>query len=385
MRILIHLVLIGIFLECLDQQRFAVSVQGLPFSIGKLLFIAVGCSCIPKARSNSMIVCFFAIYLCILISSLFRLDTAEDFSKAIGMALLLTGSIGWVELWYKTSYKRFIELFFILNFSYWIYYIASVVFEDGTLVSYNLIFAESSKIINHHVSGLAVSTSSIFILVRYFIQGSKIKKLGFIVILITLLMLVLSESRSNVLIYSLMILFIIKSVLKLKSKGILITGFIVFTFYGIFSFISEDKERLQQRFSDDREYQSRTNLSRIEIYRVFPTELISNPLGKGAVGGTKVADYFQINAHNQFFTFALQGGIVAFIFCIYFWFNIFRYSRKVFGKLSTVENYYAPLFAVSICYWLTLLTVDQGGLCFYVYLSLLFFMFDIKNNRRSFR
>lgn len=384
MRIIVYFISCIIFLECLDQQPFAFKFELVPFSIGKLLFMIVGFYNFRKARPNSMIVCFCILSFCIIAASFFNVNPSENLSRSVGSFLLILASIGWSQLWYKDQYKRILNVFLIVNFLYWSFYIMSVVNFTGSMVSYGEMYS-NYNVINHHVCGLSVSLSSIFILVRYFIKENNFSLIGYAFILITLLILVLSESRSNLLVYSLMILFVVKFVLNIAVKAVFIVGFITVIFHSIFSNVSDGQDRLQQRFSMDRDFQSATNETRIEIYKRFPKEFIKYPLGKGSINGSKMDYDSQTNPHNQFLSFSLQGGMLAFMCVLFCWGKIVSFVRKLTPFSSHVDSYFHAIFTLLICYCVTLLTIDQGGLWFYIILSLLFFAFDSRNKTRYLR
>mgnify|MGYP006134680633 CR=1 FL=1 len=381
MKIGLYLILTLIFLECLDQSTFMIAVPSSPFSVGQLLFILTGFLNIKLKNllQNPLVISFFIVNLLSLLAAYINPDFFVNISRSIGLFILFFASVGWIKYWNKHETYFVLNLFFITNYIYWAYYLINNVLINGELLSYGDLFMSNSSTINHHTLGLALSISSIFILVRFFIQRNKISVTGYAFILFTFLLLFVTESRSNSFTYTLGILLLIGYLHKISIKSIFLISFIGILVSLSFDYLLSSQEQIVQRFSFDSEYQTKTNVSRVQIYLDFPSEMYANPLGKGSVGGTKliINDNYELNPHNQFLTYSLQSGIVGMLAIIYFLYKILIFVRKGSFLFVLRNKYLKATSMVSFVYLLTLMTIDIGGLLFQIILSFIFYLHQI--------
>jgi O-antigen ligase len=388
MRLVLYSCLFLIFIQCIDAESFNIPIPLIPFSLGETLFILLGLINlnIRKQRINSIIICLFIIYITTFLAAFIFIN--EDFyrniSRSLGVLILFIASIGWSNLWSKKEHLNAFNIFFLVNMIYWSVYLISITYVFGNIVSYGEIFSNDDSIINHHTVGLAISISSLYILIRFFIIKNQISILGYCLMIFTFILLILSESRSNLLIY-IIILFLVFTYLKKSSfKAVFLFVLIAISMLFTFNYLFSDQISTSERFSLDSEYQTNTNTSRIEIYKIFPGEMLTYPLGKGAIKGTKMELFNgKKNPHNKYMTFSLQGGLLAFSATLFF------LGRIIFliwnGRL--IINYNSKSisagFIVAIAYWVTLLTIDLGGLLFQIILSLTIYLYDVVKLKKN--
>lgn len=387
MKLVIYPCLFLIFMQCIDANIFYLSIPLIPFSLGETLFILLGLYNlkIKEKRFNSVIICFIIINISTLIAAFINEDLLTDFSRSLGLIIMLIASIGWSNLWSKKEYSNALNIFFLVNLIYWSAYVISITYVFGNIISYGALYGQDDSIINHHICGLAISLSSLYILNRFFIVRNQISKFGYGLMIFTFIVLILSESRSNLITYVIVLCLLLTYLNKSSFRGFFLFGLIGVSMLFTFNYLFSDQERISQRFSIDSGYQTATNESRIEIYKRFPGELLSNPLGKGAIGGTKLLIFNtnKKNPHNQYLTFSLQGGLLAFLASLFFLGRIVFLIKK--GRLMiNFSSSISAVFFVVIAFWITLFTIDTGGLLFQVILSLTFYLYNIaKDNKKN--
>jgi len=386
MKLLSYFCLFFILLQCVNENILNLPIPSIPFSLGEILFILLGIYNfkIKVNRFNSVIICFIIINISSLIAAFVNEDFLTDFSRSIGLLIFLIASIGWSNLWSKKEFITALDIFFLINIIYWSSYLLSKTYVAGAFLSYGELFSADGSITNHHNIGLAISISSLYLLIRFFLSNKQISKLGFGLIIFTFILLILTESRSNLLVYIFLVFLIFIFLKKTSFKAIFFVGLVAISMLFTFNYFFSNQERISERFSLESEYQTNTNLSRIEIYKNFPKELLNNPLGKGAIGGTKIIIFGneEKNLHNQFFTFSLQGGFIAFFAVLYFLGRIIFLIRNKRLMMNFSSSILAVSFVV-IAFWMTLLSIDFGGLFFQIILSLTFYLYDIaKYNKK---
>ena len=391
MKLVIYSCLFLIFMQCIDSESFNIPIPLIPFSLGEILFILLGLTNlnIRKQRFNSIIICLFIIYITTFLAAFIFIN--EDFfsniSRSLGVLILFIATIGWSNLWSKKEYSNALNIFFLVNMIYLSAYLISITYVFGNIISYGEIFSNNDSIINHHTLGLAISISSLYILTRFFIIKNQISILGYGLMIFTFILLILSESRSNLLAYVIILFLVFTYLKKLSFKAVFLFGLIGVSMLFTFNYLFSDQERISQRFSLDSEYQTKTNVTRAEIYKIFPVEMLTYPLGKGSIKGTKLELFNgkKRNPHNQYMTFSLQGGLLAFSATLFFLGRIIFLIRNGRLMMNYNSRSISSGFIVTIAFWVTLLTIDIGGLLFQIILSLTIYLYDIaKYNKKKY-
>ena len=362
--------------ETIAANKFSIPVPGSPFTLGRITFIIVGVSGIFNNRNfyfnSDTLRGLLFITLGSMFGALLSNQVGLSLSRSFGTILLLFGSIGIASLWQLHFFRKFLDLFFILNLSYWAYYVFDLTLLNGTtFVSYSQLFM-ANEAINHHVIGVNASVSSIYIAIRYFYQNEQLKLGGYIIVFIGIITCFLCESRSNLLL-TVIILFAILYFSKVKfSRILLITIPLFIVMYLLLVYLAENNEALFQRFNvADEDYQERTTGMRFAFVEEFIDAFTSNPLGKGVYGteisyGTRQSTML----HNQYLTFILAGGIFA-LFGIFIWISEFIVIFKYNVKKANFNQYNFAIVFSMLTFLFTLVTIEFSGLLFFMYASLL--------------
>jgi hypothetical protein len=362
--------------ETIAASKFSIPVPGSPFTLGRITFIIVGISGIFNNRifffnSNTLKGLLFII-LGTMFGGLFSNQIGLSLSRSLGNILLIIGSIGLASLWQLHFFRKFLDLFFILNLSYWAYYVFNLTISNGTtFVAYSQLFMDNEAI-NHHIVGVNASVSSIYIAIRYFYQNEQLKLVGYIIVFIGIITCFICESRSNLL-FTIITLLLILFFSKLKlSKILFISMPIVIVMYLILIGVAENNETLLQRFDvTDEDYQNRTTGVRFEFIEGFFKSFIDNPFGRGVYGAEiKSSGFESTMIHNQYLTFILSGGIIAFI-GLFIWILEFIAVFKFTIKNGNFNIFNFAIMYSMLTFLATLTTVEYSGLLFFMYASLL--------------
>ena len=371
-----------VLLEAIDPKKFLITIPGFPLSLGRLCFVATGVYFLFINKLNvfksPLLTGVKLIYLGLFLSAIF---TGSDISETLGIILLVIGSIGNVYLWEKLEVKKLVNLFFIIIFSYWLF--SSF---NSTLI-FDLSYSElDSDLINHHVPGLIISVSAAFISIRFFYKKNTLNVSGYLIYLLSIIACLYIESRSNFIFSLISLLFVSlmgkKDVLKFffKITPIIITIFIVITS------VINSKESLQRRFTQqDQEYQERTTSGRFDFISIGLDDFLSNPLiGKGVENSLIMFNGNKVMLHNQYLTFMLGGGIITLVGLVFFLTGLAKLLigiRRLVLNDQIGNNIWVIAIANScLIFFLTLVTIENGGILFYVLLSMvLYCVVKIKN------
>lgn len=291
--------------------------------------------------------------------------------------LLLIGARGCGEFY---SYKigiRSVSWFFLASFVYWLIYIITLTMTGGVLADYDDLF-QNGEAINHHILGMIVSVSSIFIGIRFFWVNEKMKIAGYFIILIGAIICFITQSRSNTFFTLLGVLMIFifegRSSIFLAIRLGLISVFAYF----VFALMLEQSDSLSQRFDiSDTDYQERTTEVRFEMLKSGLIEFLTNPLGKGAGDTEVVIDQRTQMVHNQYLTYAIGGGFLGFIGIVVWLRGVYNslvrlYSRKPYG-LQNLKFEIAILISVAI-FQITLFTLEYSNMFFFQVIALSIFV-----------
>lgn len=370
------LLLIPTIAETIAASKYSIAIPGSPFTLGRITFILVGIVGIIynknfNFKSNSL-KGMLLIFIGGLFGGLLSNQIGLSLSRSFGTILLFIGSIGIATLWNKKIFQYFLDIFFIINLSYWTYYVFDLtVLRGSTFLAYSKLFMDKEAI-NHHVIGINASVSCIYVALRYFYRNEQMQLGGYIIVFIGVITCFLCESRSNLLftIFALLIIFFIS---KMKFSKIML--FVIPLMIGMYTLLiglAEKNESLFQRFNaTDSDYQERTTGMRFEFISVFFKTFTNNPFGRGVFGAEIESARFESTMlHNQYLTFILSGGIIA-LLGIYLWitdfFKLFRFAIKK-GK---DDKYNFAIIISMLTFLITLTTIEISGLLFFIFTSLL--------------
>ena len=369
------LLLIPALLEVIDSSVLIVNIPGSPLSFGRLCFILAGFMSLYKIKylkNNRIFIALIIIQLGLYIGILFSPDILVGLSRTIAFSLLMFSAAALSFSWRKEVFQRLLNFSMIGMFSYWVIYITTNVFSGNTLLLYSQLF-KNDDVVNHHVVGLAISTSAIY-LASQLISSSKTKKyIGFLLIIIAITFCLFIQSRSNTLFTLIagLTLYLINNKVSIKFFILTIPLLIISTILYL-NYVSAF-EAISGRFDlTDIDYQSRTNQSRIKLLELFFETFINYPFGKGI---TNIKLHYgngrNFFVHNQYLTFIIAGGIFALIGVVIWIRNIIKISMLILIKKwkYQISKFETALIINLIVFSMTLLTVDTSGLFFFFQIS----------------
>jgi hypothetical protein len=369
------LLLIPAMLEFIDSSVLIVNIPGSPLSLGRLCFVLAGIINLHKIKylkNNRIFIALMIIQLGMYIGILFSPDMLPDLSKTIAFNLLILSAAALSFFWRKKAFQRLLNLGMIGMFSYWVIYISTNVFSGNTLLLYSQLF-KTSDVLNHHIVGLKISTSAIY-LASQLISSSKIKKnIGYILIIIAFTLCLFIQSRSNSLftIFTGLILYLTNN--KINIKFFLISIPILIVFATLFFNYLSGYDAIYSRFNlTDTEYQSRTTQSRFILIELFFKNFIDYPFGKGITNiKLDYGDGRNFFVHNQYLTFIIASGIFGLIGVVIWIRSIIKISKLMLLKKlkSQISKFETALITNLIVFSITLLTVDVSGIFLFFQLS----------------
>ena len=131
-----------------------------------------------------------------------------------------------------------------------------------------------------------------------------------------------------------------------------------------------DYERIFQRFDvTNLQYQTLTNQIRLELLVKFPAEFINNLFGTGPLESKITITGLPYSIHNNYLTQILSGGIISLFGVLIFIKQIFNLLRNFYLYQSYFPKKLYLTSSITIVYFLTLFSIEQGGLFFYFILS----------------
>ena len=370
-------------MESINHYDYTIELLG-PFSLGTIFFIFFGFIGLVYTRNilrNKLVISYLIIVIGSIVASLTLEDSFSSLSRSMGIFILFLSSIGWSYFWRNKYFLKYFNFFIIINFSYWSIYIINLVYGSDTILSYSLLFSEVDGVINHHKVALPISISSIYLLHRYFINNKKVLKTGYVFILFTFLLLILSESRSNLLFYLIFIIITFISLYKSSFRSSFLIFLTFFTFAFLYEYLFSSYERIYQRFNiTDFDYQVITTQVRVEVLKAFPNEFFNHLLGKGPLSVQIEVLYNSYNLHNNYLTLIFSGGIIALYGVIKYLTRMYFLFRNYVKQIFKYESKFRPIFFLIILYSITLFSIDLGDLFYYIILSGVFY-FDYENNQ----
>jgi len=196
LQIFLIVLLLPTFAEALDIKLFYIIIPGSPLSLGRITLIFVGLISLVHNRTfkykSKLLLGLFFIFFGGIIGGFLSNDISNNLSSSVGNIFLFCGTLGLANLWEKSIFKLFLNIYFITCFLYWVIYVITAAVVGREIVAYSELYL-SNEVINHHVSGMIISVSSTFLAVNYFYKDSKLQLFGFIVFFFGILACFLSD------------------------------------------------------------------------------------------------------------------------------------------------------------------------------------------------
>lgn len=372
--------LIPSFAEIINYSKFSFAIPHFPLSLGRLFFVIAGIISFAVFGFSGLKTRTFKGFALVssgcLLGSLFSdYMQYESFTRAFGLSILLLGSVGISNLWEQAYFKRTLLVFFLVCFLYWTIVVLKQIFIDSTMISYADLYS-NRDVVNHHIVGLITCISSIFVSLYLYYKSGRLEIYGYFIIFISVFVIFLTESRSNLLISVFVLFLIMATGLKRNKFGIILFAIFIIAVSYTFGILMDQSEQLFIRFNTHNlDYQKRTTEYRLNYITVALTKFIANPMGQGIRDAEVTFRGRTQQVHNQYLTFMLSGGIFAAI-GLYIWLStLFKYSIKIlFKKHLLLNNFvYASLFTV-ITFILTLISIEWVDLLFFIIVSLSIFL-----------
>lgn len=370
----IFLLLPSLF-EILDAKQFIIEIPGLPYSLGQCLFVLIGFTGLRQYQLNRLGQvgkAFMFIYTGMLLSSFLNGNILDDVSKSIGIIIQFLAALGWSRLLLRKTYLYFLDILMISLFLYWFFYVLNASVSGGQFISYSKSYQEG-RAINHHIPGINISTASFYLLIRFFGGESSFKYFGWILLGTSIFIMLILESRSNLIVCILMSLISYSWQAKAKSISLIRLAPIFLIAYFLISFMMDKFSFIEERFSLNSDYQEQTTMGRREVYARFPFEFAQNPLGRGPNDYKIDLGRVILNAHNNYLTQILIGGILAILGVLKFFVKQVRMgSEGNWFKRLLNHNYPPQIYAsyiASIVFFITLFTIEYVNILYFICLS----------------
>lgn len=383
------LFLIPSFLEVIDTDLLLVSIPGSPLSLGRLSFILAAIINLHNfkyvLKRNRIVVSFFLIQIGLFIGAFASTDIGSNLSRTMALSLMFNAAFILAPVWKDYNIQKFLHYFFLTNFVYWTAYILGNVVTGNRIVAYSELF-RNQIVVNHHISALKASISGTYLFYYYLKSNVRYRLLSYLILLLTAALCVLTESRSNS-IFTMLVGAIIIYNNGGNTRNLVLTGLTIAVIsLPLISFLGE-QETIANRFNiSDTEYQQRTTESRLvlieyAIERIF----ITAPFGSGIMNIRLEYDNFRnFLAHNQYLSFSIGGGIIAFLGVLIWLSAVFRTFVFLLNKRlkASLGIILAGIGHSLLTFYITLLTVDFSGMLFFIFLSMLLMIYREFNGQK---
>lgn len=368
--------LFAVFLmEASGIPDLLVTIPGIPLSLGRLSLVALGVlgffvsGTICGSRAQVAVVLLISAGA--LIGSLLSSSIAQSLSAWLGFSLLFVSAMmasTWLQfrvikvllIWWSLACLVFWSLF-ILNFQ-----------DAYGGVSYGAIYRanqnEDSSLVNYHSFGLVISIAGIWLSQIIGDLDSRMRALSILAPVLVLYLLVLSESRSNLLI------FVVVWAVAFFFYGSGFKQYFFGAFFGalLFGFLVNlvgGDESLARRYDvSNADYLGYTTASRTSLAISAIESILSNPLGQGFTVNRVEHRGSSYQPHNQFLTLALASGFAGIIASVIWIWTSFK--LLIAGKRSG-DPLIRALALSLLTITLTILTNDISGAIFFLAVILL--------------
>lgn len=379
------LLFIPFLLEASNIPLFTFIIPGFPLTIGRLSFVLMAFTVILKKKYSVALTKFNLVILILVIGgfigSIFAENLIKEIPKFFGNALLFMAVIFSAPSIKSRSLKKVIDYFFILVFLYWGFYIFINTYLNGALQSYGEVYRnnkmDNSSLLNYHSFGLIFSNSFLYLFFRYFFKKKKLGLVNILFVLLSLVTILVTESRANFIITTAVLFLLLSASLKLKFSKFLGLFFLISVFLMTFSSIISSNKALERKYSlfNDDAYLDQSIGSRSSLIKITFDHFIKYPLGRGFSNNRVPYQGTYYQPHNQYATFILMGGLIA-IFAILIWFSVIL--NQIVGIIRTKSLGYGHFLSVILITLITMFTNDISGAFFFLTLMFQSWLFSKK-------
>jgi hypothetical protein len=379
-----------IILESIDFHKFSFQPAFSPISLGTFVMWIYGY--LHNNRyylQNRITTAYVIIVIGLFLSGALTESPSNDISRAIAFIIGILASVGFASLIFKKGYVKKLYMFFLAMNIYWVYYVVELFLSGKVSVDYHFnSFNQSTETVNSHTVGIAISVSVIYLFHFYSSLGG-IKNILIAIALLgaSIFAMMIAQTRSNIaftiLIASIIILLKLnKKINKKLNVPQLIMSFGVFLLLisyvpKIASSFGDSESSIVKRFDvKNEEYQTSTTNSRKLVYFAFVDRLTKELFGTGIVRsklylGTE--ETTNLLMHNQYATWGVAGGWISLLGAIMLVVSLVTYFSRFFSLYVGLENEVSSLNLAILVYFITLFTVEQSGIFFFVFSGLLIY------------
>jgi hypothetical protein len=313
----------------------------------------------------------------------------NDLSRTAAFFISFVTGVFFAHFLFQKGYIRKVYLFFWATNIYWVYYVLNLILSGKITTDFHFNSDNQNlETVNSHTISIAVSFTSIFLFHYYLSTGGfRNKLIAFTVFSISILTLFLAQSRSNLVItlFIGIVVFLISHKRKIKPQHFFLLS--VFLFFATLNFLpviaskfGDSESSISKRYSiEDKEYQESTTNTRKLVYFAFADRLSQNFFGTGIVRPKLYigsSDTTNLLMHNQYATWVVAGGWISLIGVISFLICFIKYYYRFFMSLSFFSRELISLNLAILTYFLTLFTVEQSSLIFFVFIGLLIYQYS---------
>jgi hypothetical protein len=388
------LYLLPIILESIDFLKFSFQPDFSPISIGVIIIWVYGFIYYNKAFiQNRLTTSYNIILFGLFLSGMLTENPTHDLTRTIAFLIGILASVGFAKFLFFEKYIDKLYLFFLAMNFYWLYYVLELYFTGKITGEFHFnSFNQSVETVNSHTVSIAISVSSIY-LFNYFLskEGFKNNLFAFVILGASIFAMMVAQTRSNVS-FTLLIaalILLLKYTKKVGPRQLILSLGLFFLLASyipkIASNFGDSDSSIAKRFDvEDEEYQTSTTNSRKLVYIAFYSRLSDHFFGTGIIR-TKL--YLGTNEttnllmHNQYATWALAGGWLSLMGVIMLIISIITYFVKFLTLYRTLDSNIISLNLAILVYFITLFTIDQSGIFFFVFSGLLIYQQTVFFNK----
>lgn len=376
-----------LLLELIDHLKFSIQPDISPISLGNLLIWILGFPYFTKEYvKNPIFKSYLFIILGLFLSGILSPNPLHDISRTTAILFNLITSIGFAKyLFDKKNIVNKLHILFLSINLYWLYYVYSLYFSGKINLEFHFnSYHQDVVTVNSHTVSLAISVSAIY-LFHFFLSLRKIKfvLLGFLLLAASIFAMMITQTRSNVtitiLLASVVLLWSYSNRISIKQLMYMASVFfILFSLIpNVTSVLSDQESSFFKRFDiNDEEYQNATTNTRRLVYIKLYEKLNNDFFGTGIIRpklfiGTE--NVTNLLMHNQYATWIVAGGWVSLIGTIFLIYFLISYFGLFFKLSNSLNNSTKSLNLASLTYCITLLTVEQTSMMFFIITGLIIY------------
>jgi len=381
-----HLFILPIILESIDFFKFSFQPAFSPISLGTYIIWVYGYLHYNKNfLQNRITTSYNIIVIGLLLSGALTENPSNDILRAIAFIIGILASVGFASFLFKKGFVKKLYLFFWALNLYWVYYVLELFLTGKISTEYHFnSFNQSVETINSHTVGIAISVSVIYLFHHYFLLGGTKNNLIALALLGgSMFAMIVAQTRSNVT-FTIMIasiIMLLKFNKKLRIPQLIMSFGVFFLLISyvpeITSALGDSESSIAKRFDvNDEEYQTSTTNSRKLVYFAFGDRLTKEFFGTGIVRpklylGTE--ETTNLLMHNQYATWGVAGGWISLLGTIMLVVSLVTYFSRFFSLYVGLEKEVISLNLAILVYFITLFTIDQSGIFFFVFSGLLIY------------